>query len=142
MGLTTKSSYGVRGLINLAIEYSKNQPMSIRNISTEENISSIYLEQIFNRLKNCGIVKSVRGPKGGYLLERDPAEISVYDVVIALEGGILSGKCVSGKDEGCERLDKCASKEVWDEVAKQTEGTLKRFSLKYLAEQALAKRTV
>jgi len=136
--LTTRSSYGVRGLIHLAIAHKKEdgRPVSAGRVSREEGISNTYLEQIFNRLKARGIVKSVRGPGGGYVLARDPSKISVYEVVMVLEGGISPGKCV-GNRKICTKAGRCASKEVWEEVAKQITGTLESFSLGDLAARAL-----
>lgn len=139
MKLTTRSSYGVRALVNLAIMYDDGFPVSIKYLSKEEAISSVYLEQIFNLLKKQGIVKSVRGPKGGYTLAKDPCQISVYEVVIALEGRVSPARCFSDKKEMtvCKRAGRCASKEVWDEVARHIKGALENFSLKDLAKRAL-----
>lgn len=139
MRLTAKTSYGIRALIDLAIMYDRKQPVSIKNISQEEDISSVYLEQIFNRLKNCGIVKSIRGPKGGYMLASPPAEVNVYDAINALEESVSSVGCRYGKAKkhGCGQAGQCASKEVWDEVTSQIQKTLKGFTLKYLAGRAL-----
>ena len=138
MRLTTKSSYGVRALINLAVMHEKNEPVSIRSISKEEGISTIYLEQIFNALKNRGLVKSVRGPKGGYVLAKDPAEINVYEAIEVLEGDISSVRCISrkGNAKSCTKSCSCASKEVWEELTRQIKKTLEGFSLKYLARRA------
>ncbi|MEA3489628.1 MAG: Rrf2 family transcriptional regulator [Candidatus Omnitrophota bacterium] len=139
MRLTSKTSYGIRALVDLAIMYSRKSPVSIRKISREEGISSIYLEQIFNRLKNHGIVKSIRGPRGGYMLARSPSEISVYDAIDALEGEVTSVGCRSGRIKGaaCKQAGRCVSKEVWDEVTGQIQKTLKSFSLKCLAKRAI-----
>ena len=134
---TTKSSYGIRALIDLAVTYDRKQPVSLKNISGKERISLVFLEQIFNTFKKKGIVKSVRGPKGGYVLARDPSGISVCEVIKALEGDFYSGQCFPKKRGGkaCARSKDCASKEIWDELTRQIEKTLKRFSLKYLAER-------
>ncbi len=138
MRLTTKTSYGIRALIDLAIMHGAGKPLTIKNISQREGISSVYLEQIFNKLKNHGIVKSVRGPKGGYILARDPEKVSVYDAIEALEGGVSSVGCVSERSKKkCIRLGKCASKEVWDEVTRQIQKTLGSFSIGYLAKKAV-----
>lgn len=140
MKLTTRSSYGVRALIRLAIEHDGGEPVSIGHISREEGISNIYLEQIFNCLKNRGLVKSVRGPRGGYVLARDPSRVSVYEVVMALEGSISPARCISsgkGKENVCGKASRCASKEVWDEMGRQIKETLGRFSLRGLAERAM-----
>ncbi len=139
MRLTTRSSYGIRALINLAIAHGGERVLSIKHISRKEGISGVYLEQIFNRLKRRGLIKSIRGPKGGYVLAKDPAEVSIYEVVMALEGGVFPGRCVSRKGEKkmCEKTERCASKEVWDEVAMKIKETLGRFSLRDLARRTL-----
>lgn len=138
MRLTTKSSYGVRALVNLAVRYAGGKPISIKDLSRKEGISSVYLEQIFNRLKKGGIVKSVRGPRGGYILEKNPADVSVFDVVVVLEGSAYFGRhasCKGSKDK-CARSGQCVSKEVWEEVARQVKSTLERFTLDDLAARA------
>ena len=139
MRLTTKSSYGVRALIDLAVMYDARKPVSIKEISKKEGISIVYLEQIFNALKNEGVIRSVRGPKGGYVLAKDPSKVNVYDAMRILEGGLSSVRCYSktGKKKTCARMCSCASKEVWEELTRQIEKTLKKFTLKYLAERAL-----
>ena len=140
MKLTTKSTYGIRALINLAVRYDDGRPVSIKEISDEESIPCIYLEQIFNRLKKQDLIKSVRGAKGGYILARSPKEISVLEVVRALENMGHPATCVShrkDKNSVCERSMQCASREVWDEVEKQISITLDSFSLQSLACRAL-----
>ncbi|MFC1549009.1 RrF2 family transcriptional regulator [Candidatus Omnitrophota bacterium] len=141
MKLTTKSSYGIRALINLAIMHDNARPVTIKDISREEGISYVYLEQIFNRLKKQGIVNSIRGPKGGYVLSRDPSEVNVYEIISALEGVVYPGRCKAGRQDtaGCELATRCASKEVWDEVARQLRTVLEGFSLEDLASRALSK---
>jgi Rrf2 family protein len=141
MRLTAKTSYAIRALIDLAIMYPGKRPVSIKDISAEEGISSTYLEQIFNRLKNAGIVKSVRGPRGGYVLAKPPVKISVYSAITALEGEVSSVGCRYGRAKGasCDQACRCASKEVWDEVTRQIQRTLESFSLGYLAGKAVEK---
>lgn len=135
MRLTTRSSYGIRALINMASAYGQERPLSLKDISKEEEISCVYLEQIFNKLKRSGLVKSVRGPKGGYLLAKDPSEVTVFEVVAAVEDSYAGVKCLCGKDL-CERATRCASKEVWDEVSSGTKNILGKFSLGQLAARA------
>jgi len=119
--------------------YDRKRPVPIKDISREEEISGVYLEQIFNRLKNQGLVRSIRGPGGGYALVRDPSDISVYEVVMALEGSVNPVRCVSGKGEKkeCGRIATCASKEVWREMARRIKETLGDFSLRDLAGRTL-----
>ncbi len=138
MKLTNKSSYGVRALIDLAVLYDEKTPVSINWVAKKEGISRTFLEQIFNSLKNKDIIKSCRGPKGGYSLAKKPRDISVYDVVKALEGNMSPAKCetTEGKKRICKRASMCASKGVWDEVADQIKKTLQKYSLEDLACRA------
>jgi Rrf2 family protein len=135
MRLTTRSSYGIRALISMAAAYGQEKPLSLKDISKEEEISCVYLEQIFNKLKRSGLVKSVRGPKGGYLLSKDPSELTVLEVVTALEDSYAGDRCLCGK-ELCEKASRCASKEVWEEVSVETKKALGRFSLGRLAARS------
>ncbi|MFH1845935.1 MAG: Rrf2 family transcriptional regulator [Candidatus Omnitrophota bacterium] len=140
MRVTTKASYGVRALINLAVIYRQKQPLSIKSISQKEEISGVYLEQIFNRLKNNGLVKSVRGIRGGYMLAKAPADISIYDVIIALDENISPGRCSrpKGKQKPCARSSEgCVSKQIWDEVGRKIKETLADISLKDMADRVL-----
>jgi len=133
---TTKTSYGIRALIYLAAIYDAKKPISLNTISKREGISLIFLEQIFHKFKKCGLVKSIRGPKGGYILDKNPSGISIYDVVSVLEGDVYPGQCNTLQGKNCTKREKCASKEVWDELTGQIEKTLKGFTLKYLADRS------
>lgn len=135
MILTTKTSYAVRALIGVALLHSSGAPVSIKTIASEEGISDIYLEQIFNRLKRKGIVKSIRGSKGGYVLSRSPEDITVYDIVMALEESIAPSKCA----DGCLRAPKCAPKDMWDEVEVKMRSLLEGYTLKELLDRTLEK---
>jgi len=141
MRLTAKTSYAIRALIYLAIMYPGKSPVSIKDVSAEEGISRIYLEQIFNDLKNAGLVKSVRGPRGGYLLAKQPGKINVYEAITAIEGKVSSVGCRLERAGGrtCAQAGRCVSKEVWDEVTRRIQSTLEGFSLGYLAEKAVKK---
>ncbi len=131
MKLTTKAYYGVRALANLADKHAVKSPVPLKTISQEENISGIYLEQIFNKLKNVGLVKSVRGPGGGYVLGKAPAETNVYEVVTVLEENMGLGRCFSkkGKEDICAKNGKCATQEVWEKVNNQIKDVLEGVSL-------------
>ena len=85
MKLSMKSRYGLRALIDLAI-HSRDEQVALGNVAERNGISPQYLEQVFASLRKAGIVKSVKGPQGGYFLSRDPKEISVADIVTVLEG--------------------------------------------------------
>ena len=92
MKLSTKGRYGLRALIDLA-QYSENEPVSITSISDRQDISERYLEQLMAMLKKSGLVKSVRGAGGGYVLAKKMNEISVGDVLRALEGNLDPVAC-------------------------------------------------
>jgi Rrf2 family iron-sulfur cluster assembly transcriptional regulator len=132
MRLTTRSSYGIRALVALVQDQGDTRPVSIRDLAEKELISTVYLEQIFNKLKKNGVVKSVRGPKGGYMLARDPEEVTMLDVVKAVEPPDRGEKCLCG-EENCEKGSFCASRKVRDEVFSRTVEVLSGLDLKSLS---------
>ncbi|MBD3426970.1 MAG: Rrf2 family transcriptional regulator [Candidatus Omnitrophica bacterium] len=141
MNLTTRSSYGVRALVSLTVMNGAACPVSIREIAELEGISDIYLEQIFSTLKKSGILRSVRGPKGGYSLSRDPERVNVYQIVKALEKRSFPSRCLTGRDgcSSCTMSASCVSTEVWAELEKYMKNALEKFSLRDLAEKKTEK---
>ena len=116
MKLSTKGRYGLRAIIDLA-RYSEEEPVSINNISIRQDISERYLEQLVALLKKAGLVKSIRGATGGYVLAKRAEEISVGDVLRALEGSLEPVKCAAFySDEGCMASDGCVTKYVWQKI--------------------------
>ena len=83
MKLSTKGRYGVKAMVDLAINYGE-QPVSIKSISERQSISEYYLEQLFSSLRKAKLIKSVRGSQGGYILNRAPEEITIYDIINVL----------------------------------------------------------
>lgn len=116
MKMSTKGRYGLRALIDLA-QYSENEPVSITSIAARQGISERYLEQLMSKLKKAGIIKSIRGASGGYSLAKPIEEISVGDVLRALEGNIEPVEC-SGiqSDSNCNSAGGCVSKIVWQKI--------------------------
>ena len=112
MRITTKGRYGLRAVINLAMS-SHTRPTSIGSIAGEENVSSEFLEQIFYKLKKAGLIRSVRGPGGGFILDRKPQQISVKDILDAVgeTGGLTP--CTLRRRTLCERPDPCPAHEIW-----------------------------
>ena len=101
MNLSKKSRYGITALIDLAV-YARNQCVQLSSIAERNKISVKYLEQIFSGLRRAGLVKSIKGPQGGYLLAKSPESITVADVIYALDGSYLledERSVVSGADE-------------------------------------------
>jgi Rrf2 family transcriptional regulator, iron-sulfur cluster assembly transcription factor len=117
MRITTTSRYGVRALFDVAY-HGGGQPTQIKDISRRQKISQRYLEQIFNKLLKAGLLKSRRGPRGGYMLSRDPSEISVGDIINAAQGPIVPVKCLSepgsnSKRKDCDIMESCITRHVW-----------------------------
>ncbi len=138
MKLSTKSTYGLRAMLNIALD-AGGGATSIMDISKKEGISMTYLEQLLNKLRRDGLVKSVRGPKGGYLLSKGPAEITVGDIVKALEGNISPVHCITvGKNPGriCKKNKSCVPKIVWMKLAKAIDDCLGSITLEDLRSTA------
>lgn len=112
MRLTTKGQYAVRAMVNLAF-HGDSRPINLRDISVEEGISLAYLEQLFVKLRRGNIVKSVRGPGGGYILARDPSRISVGEVITVVEEPLNPVACLDEDSAVCKRADTCITQKVW-----------------------------
>ena len=116
MKLSTKGRYAVMALTDLAL-YNNNGPVSLRDISLRQNISLLYLEQIFLRLKKYKIVKSIRGTKGGYKLERKATEIKLSEIFSAVDENIKTVRCIKHLKKGCNgKSIKCNTHKLWDEL--------------------------
>jgi len=135
MKLTTKTRYGMRAVVDLVLRYNQG-PTPVSLIAKKENLSTTYLEQLLNKLKKNGLVKSVRGARGGYVLSRSPDKISVYEVVNVLEGDIAVSCCVSERrtKKRCDRIDKCLTNILWRKMSNNLKETLKGISLRDLCE--------
>lgn len=125
MFLTTRIRYGVRALIEIGIN---NSPILLKHISENQNLSLKYLDHIFARLKTKGIVRKTKAKKGGYLLARNPEEITLYDIIDALEG-IDSLECIKD-NRFCSRSEKCGARIVWDKLNGKIIDVLKSITLK------------
>ena len=121
MRLTTKSRYGVRAIFDIAYNYA-GMPVQIKDISKRQEIPLRYLEQIFHKLKKSKIVKSVRGPGGGYVLTRDPSKITVGDIIRAMRESMELVFCVdneNGSSKRCSRAEQCVTRLVWEEAGEK-----------------------
>ena len=140
MRITARGSYAVRALVDLASQPG-NQPVSLREIAARGNISISYLEQLFLKLRRHELVKSVRGPGGGYLLRRPPATITVADVIEAVEERIEPIYCVDPKsDRECQMEPCCAAHLVWEGLADRIRDYLSSVKLDTLVKKSLAMR--
>jgi Rrf2 family protein len=136
MKLSTKSTYGLRAMVNIANAGGRNA-VSIKAISKAEGISGVYLEQLLNKLRRASLVKSVRGPSGGYVLSCDARSITVGDIVKTLEGSIAPVNCASGEGwrSVCTKSRTCAAKAVWAKLAKAIENCLDSVTLADLCKK-------
>lgn len=135
MRLSTKGTYGLRAMIDLAI-YGQDCQISIKNISERQNISENYLEQIIAVLKKSGFVKSSRGSQGGYSLNKQPFEISVGDILRALEGDLNPVDCiVVNEDKQCLEADACVTKFVWKKISDSINAVVDGISLEDLVKE-------
>ena len=135
MKLSTKGRYGLRALIDLAL-YSDEEAVSIQSISNRQNISDSYLEQLMRKLKKSGLVVSERGAQGGYRLAKLAEEISVGDVLRALEGSLEAVSCGAGSNEHCPGEDLCVTRYVWQEINKSIQETVDSIKISQLVEES------
>ena len=136
MRLSTKSRYGLRAMFDMAY-HAGTLPAQIKDISRRQNISPRYLEQIFQDLKRGGLLKSRRGPQGGYFLSRKADEITVHDIVTAAEGEMALVDCVKEKacKKQCEFDNQCVTQKVWLEASRRLNDYLSSVTLKDLCDQ-------
>ena len=136
--LSTKGRYGLRALIDLA-QYSELEPASISSIAQRQDISERYLEQLMALLKKAGLVKSIRGAGGGYVLAKSVEDISVGDVLRALEGSLEPAVCAALKeDERCHWADSCVTKYVWQRINDSINQTVDQIKLNQLVQESKA----
>ena len=133
--LSTKGRYGLRALIDLAL-YSESEAVSIQSIATRQNISDSYLEQLVRKLKSAGLVVSVRGAQGGYKLASPAGEISVGDVLRALEGSLDAVTCNGGGEHSCQGADLCVTRYVWQRINNSIKETVDSIMLDQLVEES------
>ena len=131
MKLTSKGRFAVTALVDLAVNTQNDKPTSLSDISLRQNISLSFLEQIFNLLKKDGIVKSVRGPSGGYSLAKKPERVMISQIIEAINEEVKITKC-NGIDFGCssqKHSGKCLTHNLWAELSNQIYFYLDSISL-------------
>ncbi|MBL7214905.1 MAG: Rrf2 family transcriptional regulator [Phycisphaerae bacterium] len=136
MKLSSRARYGMRAILELAMEYGKD-PLQIKTIAEREDISNKYLEQLIAMLKAAGLVRSIRGPRGGYLLAKPPAEIKLKEVFVTLEGPMIPAECLD-HPEFCPRCMDCATREIWSELQDAINSVLESVTLADLVERSLS----
>jgi len=137
MRMSTKAQYAVRAMVNLNL-YSEGSPVSLRDISIRESISLTYLEQLFVKLRRGQIVKSVRGPGGGYLLARPAKEIQVDEIIDSVEESLVPVSCMD-QQKGCACDEQCVTHNVWHGLAEKIRQFLSSITLDDLTAEAKSK---
>jgi Rrf2 family iron-sulfur cluster assembly transcriptional regulator len=135
MRITTRGRYALRASLALAKLGKNGDPISINTLSEEENISSVFLEQIFFKLRKAGIVSSVRGPGGGFYFARDLEELTVKEILDAA-GEDLSVTPCDKHQEGCNRISGCLSHQVWVETTALVNNYLRSLTLASILERS------
>jgi len=138
MRLLTRTSYGIRAILQLAENHSK-RPLQIKAIARQQDISAKYLEQVIAILKSAGFVRSIRGSKGGYVLAKPPNQIKLNDVFTALEGPITTVECTEDENY-CSRAADCVTRQVWTEVQNAIINVLESLTLQNLVDRAKDKK--
>ena len=137
--LSTKGQYGVRAMFEIARGYPTT-PTTIKDIAKRQGVSVAYLEQILNTLRRAGLISSVRGPGGGYLLSQKPARTSIGAILKTLEGPVAITSCLDPQ-EGCSRVDSCVTHLLWRSLGQKIEDFLSTMTLAdLLKEESLLKR--
>ena len=135
MKLTTKGRYAVMAMADLAAN-QKLKPVSLNEISLRQNISLSYLEQLFSKLKNEKLVKSIRGPSGGYVLDKNPKDIKLSNIIFAVDEQVKTLNCKRDSKRGCNgKTVKCITHDLWDDLEKHINEFFEKVSLNDLVRQ-------
>ena len=135
MKLTTRGRYAVMAMADLALFKDKG-PTSLTDISLRQNISLAYLEQIFIKLKNKNLVKSIRGAKGGYVLEISPEDIKISNIIQAVDEEVKTLNCKKESKRGCNnKYSKCITHNLWDQLDQHINSFFERVKLQDLVKK-------
>ena len=137
MRLSTKGRYAVMAMVDLA-KHSGGDPVSLAEIAERQEISLSYLEQLFAKLRKGGLVNSVRGPGGGYLLAFAASETRISDIILAVDEPIRATRCTPGAPVGCRgNKSRCLTHDLWEELGNQIHLYLSSVSLADVCERRL-----
>lgn len=134
MKMSTKGRYAVMALIDIGT-HSRGEPVSLAEIAERQDISQEYLEQLFGKLRKAKLVDSSRGPGGGYKLARDPADIPVADIILAVDEELKVTRCGGDAVEGCVKGERCNAHDLWSSLGRQMMTFLSSISLEDVVEK-------
>ena len=128
MKLTTKARYAVTAMLDLAMHCSNNDlAITLSDIAERQDISLSYLEQLFSKLRRAGLVNSIRGPRGGYVLSKSPDLIDIAQIIDAVEESVDVTKCLGGSD--CQSGKMCLTHSLWDALSQKIKTFLEEVTL-------------
>jgi Rrf2 family protein len=133
MRLSTKTRYGTRAVLDIAL-HAQQGPVHLGDISERQEISRKYLGQIIGQLLTAGILESIRGPQGGYILNRLPNEIRLGEIIRTLDGSLAPVRCVD-KPDLCNRTERCVTREVWTKAKESMESLFDQITVADLMER-------
>lgn len=136
MKLSTKGRYGLKAMYQLALYYGEG-PIPLKNIADEQNLSENYLEQLVSALRREGLLNSVRGAQGGYMLAMPPKEITVGKILRTLEGDLAPADCVIDDAPECEREEKCVTKLVWMKIRDSIDEVVDSITLQDMLNESI-----
>ncbi len=137
MRISMKSDYGIRAVLDLAQRFGEG-PVQSGDIAGRQGIPEPYLEQLLTTLRKAGLIRSVRGPQGGHSLIKTPQEISVAEVIMALEGSIAPIDCIH-EVKTCKRSQICVQRDIWKEIDEITQKYLDATTIASLLERQSAR---
>jgi len=140
MKLSTRTRYGVRAMLELAVHYDK-VPLQAKIIAQRQKISIKYLEQLLTMLKSGGFLRSIRGTKGGYTLTKPPNQIKLIEVFKALEGPVIIVECLEDGSH-CAQVADCVARQLWAQVQEAIESVLESITLQDLLDKTKDKITL
>ncbi len=131
MKLTSKVRYAVIAMCDLAVNYDPDRPVQVKDIALRQHISVLYIEQLFNKLKRAKLIRSIRGPRGGYVLADKPSKIKIGDIFRVVEGRIALVGCVDRGDArvSCAMSGHCSTKPLWAKLSRLIENVLDSTTL-------------
>ncbi|HEY4124213.1 MAG TPA: Rrf2 family transcriptional regulator [Rhizomicrobium sp.] len=141
MRLSTKGRYAVMAMADLAAHEGGDKPVSLAEIARRQEISLSYLEQLFAKLRRNTLVKSVRGPGGGYRLARPSAEVRIADIIMAVDEPMTATRCRPGSPKGCTgTTTRCVTHDLWEELGRQIHVFLSSVTLADVVEKKILGR--
>lgn len=137
MKFSTRSRYGLRAMVDMAINFKPGEPIPLGQVAERQGLSEGYLEQLMTFLRKGGLVRSVRGAQGGYILSREPSRITAGEIVRCLEGPLSPTECVSeDSPDQCARAEICVTRGLWEKIRKSVAEVLDSTTLEDLAREA------